>query len=259
MTLVRWGADMKKPMIKYASRRTGVQSIKRQAGVSLMEALISLALSLVVTTAMVTLMGNSMGSATRIIQMTQLTDELRNTMSMMSRDVRRANYNPYSIYCYANADCGVTDDTVRVNFIDDLDVVAYQGNNCLRYFIEREAPDGEPGAIGGGGFRLAMASGVGQIEMWTGIDAPPNDCSGNDWVAVTDSGFVDITDFTIEEDDDETGSFTFTITREDGSTLMTMRAREVRMQMEGQLLIDPSITRRIEDTIRVRNDFIQSS
>ena len=206
---------------------------------------------------MVVLMTNSMGSATRIIQMTQLTDELRNTMSMMSRDVRRANYNPYSLYCFGNSDCGVTDDTVRVNFIADLDVVAFQGNNCLRYFIEREAARWGTGSIGGGGFRLAMTSGVGQIEMWTGIDAPPNDCGGNDWVAVTDPGFVDITEFTIEEDDDETGSFTHTMTREDGSVLMTMRAREVLMRMVGQLLIDPTITRRIEDTIRVRNDFIQ--
>ena len=80
---------------------------RRQAGVTLMEAMISLALSLLVTTAMVTLMGNSMGSATRIIEMSQLTDELRNAMSMMSRDIRRANYNSNSIYCYANSDCGI--------------------------------------------------------------------------------------------------------------------------------------------------------
>ena len=39
--------------------------------------------------------------------MSQLTDELRNAMSMMSRDVRRANYNANNIYCYANSDCGI--------------------------------------------------------------------------------------------------------------------------------------------------------
>jgi Tfp pilus assembly protein PilW len=247
---------MSMSMNKHRSRQSGIRLNKYQAGITLMEALISLALSVVVTMSMVALMSNSMGSATRIIQMTQLTDELRNTMSMMSRDVRRANYNPYSIYCYANADCGVTDDTLKMNFIDDLDVVAYQGNNCLRYFLERTAPTGEPGTVGGGGFRLATAGGVGQIEMWTGAGAPPDDCSGNNWIAVTDPGFVNITEFTVNDDD---GSFSETVTRKDGSTLLTMRTRQVRMQVEGELLIDPTITRRIEDTIRVRNDFIQSS
>lgn len=250
---------MNKLMQKNPDRRIGFRSVHRQSGLTLMEMMISLALSLVVTTAMITLMGNSMGSATRIIQMTQLSDELRNAMSMLSRDVRRANYNPYSLHCYANADCGIDDDDpMKVNFIDDLDVVAYQGNACLLYFLERAAPTGEPGAIGGGGFRLAATDGVGRIEMWTGAAAPPDDCSGNNWIAVTDPSFVNITDLTIEEDEGLTGTFSDTVLRKDGSVLLDMRTRQVRMQMEGQLLIEPTIVRRIEDTIRVRNDFIQT-
>ena len=240
-------------------RPTGPVTAHRQSGLTLMEMMISLALSLVVTTAMVTLMGNSMGSATRIIQMTQLSDELRNAMSMLSRDVRRANYNPYSLHCYANADCGIDDDDpMKVNFINDLDVVAFQGNDCLRYFLEREAPTGEPGTVGGGGFRLATTNGVGRIEMWTGAAAPPADCSGNNWIAVTDPGFVNITELTIQEDEGLTETFSDTILRKDGSVLLNIRARQVRMVMEGQLLIEPTITRRIEDTIRVRNDFIET-
>ena len=68
--------------------------------------MISLALSLIVTSAMVVLMANSMGTSTRIIQMSQLTDELRNAMSMMTRDVRRANYSANSIFCYGHSQCG---------------------------------------------------------------------------------------------------------------------------------------------------------
>jgi type II secretory pathway pseudopilin PulG len=242
-------------------RPTGPSAAHRQSGVTLMEMMISLALSLVVTTAMITLMGNSMGSATRIIQMTQLSDELRNAMSMLSRDVRRANYNPYSLHCYANADCGINDDApLKVNFINDLDVVFYDGDDkrCLRYFLERAAPTGEPGAVGGGGFRLARNDSVGHIEMWTGAAAPPADCSGDDWIAVTDPGFVNITDLTIEEDEGLTGTFSDTVLRKDGSVLLDIRARQVRIEMEGQLRIEPTITRRIEDTIRVRNDFIET-
>ena len=124
---------------------------RRQAGATLIEAMIGLALSLVVTTSMVTLMGNSMGSATRIIQMSQLTDELRNAMSMMSRDVRRANYNPFSLACYDNSDCGVGSDTSATRS-DDLAIVDYSGGtaNCLLYWLERATPSTGPGALGFG-------------------------------------------------------------------------------------------------------------
>ena len=70
-----------------------MNSFKKQAGVSLVEAMIALALSMIVVASMVAVMANSMGTATRIIEMSQLTDELRNSMSMMTRDVRRANYS----------------------------------------------------------------------------------------------------------------------------------------------------------------------
>ena len=48
-------------------------------------------------------MANSLGTATRVIHMSQLTDELRNAMSMMTRDVRRANYSANGIFCYGNS------------------------------------------------------------------------------------------------------------------------------------------------------------
>jgi prepilin-type N-terminal cleavage/methylation domain-containing protein len=245
------------------TRGIGVaQMIRRQKGVTLIEMLIGLALSLIVTSSMVVLMSNSLGTATRITQMSQLTDELRNTMSMLSRDVRRANYNPYALYCYANPDCGVDDSTVRVNFINDLNSVAYQGNTCLVYFLQREDEDygdGDPGNISGGGFRLVTDGGVGWVEMWTGgVEevAPPADCTGNSWIPVTDPGFVNITELTVNDDD---GSFENTVNRLDGSVMLTQRVRQIRVQLRGELLIDDTISRRIEDVIRVRNDFIQSS
>ena len=235
-----------------------VRSTRYQTGATLIELMIGLALSLIVTSSMVVLMGSSMGSATRIIEMSQLTDELRNTMSMLTRDVRRANYNPYSLYCYSNSDCGVDDTTTRTNFIGDLNLVA--GGTCLVYSLERAAPDGSPGDIGGGGFRLATTDDdVGMIEMWTGDLAPPADCSGNSWVAVTDPEFVNITNFIADDAEGPDGTFEGTINRQDGTLMLTQRVRQIRVTLEGELLLDGTITRRVEDVIRVRNDFIQSS
>ena len=91
---------------KQTIRPSGFRNLKRNAGFTLIEAMISLALSLLVTSAMVALMANSLGTSTRVIHMSQLTDEMRNAMSMMTRDVRRANYSANSIFCYGYSKCG---------------------------------------------------------------------------------------------------------------------------------------------------------
>jgi type IV pilus assembly protein PilW len=234
----------------------------RQGGLTLIEVLVALVLSMVVVGAMVLLMANSLGTASRIIQMTQLSDELRNTMSMLSRDVRRANYNPYALFCYGNADCGVGADT-SVTRSPDLAAVSFSGNTCLRYYLERTEPDGSPGEpISGGAFRHVRSGGVGWVEMWVGGNdvSPAADCSGAStitsaegiWVPVTNRDFVDITTFTVN-----VGSLTSTLTLEDGASLLNQFTRQIQVQIEGELLIDRSISRRIEDTIRVRNDFME--
>lgn len=231
----------------------------RQKGATLIEILIGLALSLIVTSSMVVLMSSSLGSATRITQMTQLTNELRNTMSLLTRDVRRANYNPYSPYCYSNSDCGVVDTASKVNFIADLDSVTYQGedNACIVYFLERVIEeDGLPGDVGGGGFRWVTTDGIGHVEMWTGDLAPPADCSGNSWLPITDPGFINITEFQVTDD---IGSLLGEIKNKDGNVVLTQRVRQVRVQIQGRLVLDETITRRVEDIIRVRNDFIQNT
>lgn len=214
---------------------------KRQAGATLIEAMIALALSLIVTTSMVVLMSNSLGSATRLIQMSQLTDELRNAMSMMSRDVRRANFSANSIYCYANSDCGV--DGSATQYAD----IAISGE-CFRFGLDRDW-DGDAATDDAGAFRRVVTGGVGVIEMWVGDASPNCTASSTDWVAVTDPDFVDITSFGL----DNSGTFDQTIAEEGGATL-TQRTRQLRMQINGRLSLDNSITREVVDTITVRND-----
>ena len=228
-----------------------VKSSKRQNGFTLIEALIGMSLSLVVTASMVALMSNSLGAASRIIQMSQLTDELRNTMSMMSRDVRRANYSTNSIYCYANSECGGPGgDAIQA---DDVTITTTDGDTCVTFGLDRDW-DGNANNDGGGAFRrdtIVNAGGftVGVIEMWTGTAVPSCTNSPN-WVAITDPEFVDITAFDIARP-----FFEGTIEGEEGSTV-TMRTRQVQMQIEGQLVLDNTITRRIEDTVKVRNNLI---
>lgn len=234
--------------------------IHRQAGFTLMEGMISLALSLVVTSAMVALMANSLGTTSRIIQMSQLTDELRNTMSMLTRDIRRANYSANSAYCYANADCGlgIDPDQTSDNQAPQWGDIDSSVAGCVRFALDRSGPDGVPDGDATndpmGAFRRREIGQVGIIEMYvvTGTDEP--DCAPgviNGWVAVTNPDFVDITHFVVNDD----ASFSGSVTGEAGTTI-TQRTRQVRIELEGQLLRDDTINRRIEDIIKVRNDLI---
>ena len=226
---------------------------RHQAGFTLMETMISLALSLVVTSAMVVLMGNSLGTTTRIIQMTQLTDELRNTMSMLTRDIRRANYSANAAYCYANSDCGADG---SANQFADIDVT---DGTCVVFGLDRSGPaavpDGDATNDPKGAFRWRVINQIGVIEMYVVDTAVTPDCSaaaGTDgWVAVTDPDFVDITSFNVNDD----ASFTGSIAGEAGTTI-TQRSRQIQVQLEGQLLRDNTISRQIEDIIKVRNDMI---
>lgn len=222
-----------------------MNSFRKQAGVTLIEAMIALALSMIVVTSMVAVMSNSMGTATRIIEMSQLTDELRNSMSMMTRDVRRANYSANAAYCYANSDCGVAGGIAPQT--GDITIV---NNSCMTFNLDRDQ-DGDASENGAGGFRRVVDGGVGRIEMWVGGNSPNCAATDNDWMAVTDDEFVDVTVFAI----DDSASFAGTLVGEGGSTI-TQRTREINIQIEGQLLLDNDITRRIEDTIKVRNDYL---
>lgn len=222
-----------------------MNSLKKQAGVTLVEAMIALALSMIVVASMVAVMANSMGTATRIIEMSQLTDELRNSMSMMTRDVRRANYSANAAYCYANSDCGLAGGIAAQT--GDITIV---NNNCMTYNLDRDQL-GDASDDDAGGFRRVVEDGVGRIEMWVGGNTAICAATDTNWMAVTDDQFVDVTVFNI----DDSASFAGTLTGEGGSTV-TQRTREINIQIEGQLLLDNTITRRIEDTIKVRNDYL---
>ena len=211
----------------------------------MIEAMIALALSAVVVASMVALMSNSLGTTTRIIEMSQLTDELRNTMSMMSRDIRRANYNANNLYCYGNSDCGSDGSATQGG-----DITIGVSNDCFTFLLDRDW-DGDASNDDAGGFRRVTSNSIGLIEIWVGDSTPSCTATSTDWVPVTDPDLVDITTFTVNDDD----SFTDTASGTGGTTA-TQRARHVQMILEGELRLDDSITRRIENSIRVRNDFL---
>ncbi len=239
----------------YSGHHSGVTTQKFQTGVTLIETMISLALSMIVTSAMVVLMASSMGTSTRIIQMSQLTDELRNAMSMMTRDVRRANYSANSIFCYGNPECGFAGGDAE----QAGDIQVSGDNSCFTFNLDRNFDgDSLDDADGAAGFRLVANGGIGVIEMWTGGAGP--DCAdaagAAGWFEMTDPNTVNVTNFFVDDSD----SITKTIL-EGEPTTFDSRQRQINILIRGQLVLEEDmgnvvVVRQVEDRIYVRNDFI---
>jgi hypothetical protein len=258
---------MKTQNSKQTIRNTGFRTLKLQAGVTLIEAMISLALSLLVTSAMVALMANSLGTSTRVIHMSQLTDEMRNAMSMMTRDVRRANYSANSIFCYGYSKCGFAGgEAEQTGDIQIAGVIDDDGNgSCFTFTLDRSF-DGDATNDAVGAFRRVTTGGVGVIEMWTGASGTTPNCASGagaaNWIELTDPTTVNITALTIND----AGSFTKEVSESKTSTFDS-RQREIHIVMQGRLRLEEDmvtagsldqtiVARELEDIIYVRNDFI---
>jgi hypothetical protein len=224
-----------------------------QSGASLMEVLVAMSISLVVTASMVALMANSLGSTTRIVKMTKLTDDMRVAMQMMTRDVRRSNYNANAMLCYGNEDCATDGTITAVGDVNLVDVDSDGANECFWFRTDRHH-DNYSTTAEAGGFRRVPVGGVGVIEMWTGGATP--DCSAASgtagWVEITNPGDMNITAFTI----DDGLSYNDVVLQDINGNTVTQRVRKLRMNVQGQLVVDPTVWRRVEDVISVRNDLI---
>jgi prepilin peptidase dependent protein B len=215
-----------------------------------MEAVVAMSISLVVTASMVALMANSLGSTSRMVNMTKLSDDLRSTMQMLTRDVRRASYNANAMLCYGNENC-YTDGSVTLAG----DVSISEDEDCFTFQLDR-GHNGNSTDDDAGGFRRVVAGEVGVLEMWTGA-APPDvdDCQdGNDaWVRVTNPDSMNVTNFNVNDDD---LSYTQLIFDDGAGNTISQRVRKVRFQIDAQLVSAAGITRHIEDVISVRNDLL---
>jgi len=222
---------------------------KRQKGAGLMEVLVAMSISLVVTASMVALMINSLGTTARIIKMTKLSDDMRIAMQMMTRDVRRSSYNANAMLCYSNQNC-ISDGAITAAG----DVTISDSGNCFTFLTDRDY-DGDSTENDAGGFRRVTSGGVGLIEMWTGDQSPDCDSAAGTagWVEITNSDNMDIFVFNV----DDSLSYTEVLQVDgDGNTLISQRVRKIRMNMRGRLVLDNTIVRRIEDVINVRNDLL---
>lgn len=232
----------------------------KQSGATLMEVLIAMTISLVATSAMIAMMSNSLGTTARIIKMTKLTDDMRVALQMMTRDIRRSNYNADSMFCFANENCG--DDGA---IAEPREIFISENKQCFWFVTDRNADNFESDLQAGAFRRVPVdpdgnGATVGALEMWTGTGEPPSDicdpaAENSDWVLITNPQNMDISSFEVRDDLPELSYEE--LVKDDGiNPRIFQRVRKVRMNIQGQLVMDGGITRSIEDIITVRNDLL---
>ena len=236
----------------------------KQSGATLMEVLVAMSISLVVTASMIAMMSNSLGTTARIIKMTKLQDDMRVAMQMMTRDVRRSSFNAGSQLCYANDDCGIDTSSLNGETLQLTVDVQIPNQNCFYYETDRNA-DGNSVNDEVGGFRRTVKQteggvDVGVLQMWTGEAGETPDCDTDDfWTDITNKDNMNIETFVVDSD----LSYEQLIRRvvnNDGTIEETyQKIRKIRMDLQGQLVLDPSIQRQLTDVIDVRNDLLRKA
>lgn len=188
--------------------------LKHQKGMTLMELLVAGFISIIASSAMVILMASTLGIGTRTIMVTKLADEMRTSMQIMTRELRRANYHSTYAACFGNASCTETLPTpidAYINSVGDADGIGinnttWSTNDCLWFWYDRSV-DKSFGTTAGthepvAAFRRAENdNGVGIIQMTTDQAAAPNCGAAWDeasWVGITDPNLVDVTTLEID-------------------------------------------------------------
>ena len=215
-----------------------------QRGLGLVEMLVSVALTLLTVTVMVILMANTLGTGSESIQMSRLSQELRASIQLMSRDLRRANYHSGYLNCFANFDCR-----------DDLGITAYvntininDAGNCFWYWLDRNG-DADLSNDAVGGFRYSTIEGVGVLQMRIAGNTAANCYEETGWELITDPDTIDITGFNISSSDSYTESLT--------SAGDVQTVEKIRLYINGRIASNPNVQREIQDLVLVRNE-IQS-
>lgn len=222
------------------------QGRRPAAGFSLVELMIALVVGLIVLGAVLTFTVTMLRSYSENIRSTRLTQELRTSMNVISREVRRAGFDAKSVTRVLTDSNPSTFNTMTLT------------TNCVSYQYDRGVGGdwgGVPAATEVRGIRLNATTGTVQMNA----SSATIDCSsGTGWVDVTDPSVVQITAFTPKLIETPFCSQLGSTTVSGVTTYQLAQGsvRHLRLCLKGRLVADNSIARQVTNTTRVRAENI---
>lgn len=227
-------------------------------GFGLVELMIAMAAGLVVIGALIAFITATAQSSRTNIRSTRMMQELRRSMNLVEREIRRSGYDQ-NARNFVGTCVNIT--TPGACPLSNFNSLVISSSSCLIVAYDNPA-NSTPGAISAGeyhGFRLqANAAGVGVVQTSLAGSTVPN-CSdaygSTNWSDVTDPRIIDITSLNFTQPT----AFGGCVSTASGLWLVV---QDVLVQMGGQWT-DPAthqVTRRaIEQSIRVKNDRVSTT
>jgi prepilin-type N-terminal cleavage/methylation domain-containing protein len=230
----------------------------RQSGFSLIELMIALVAGLIVSAALVAFTMSSFRSNGEYVLSTRLTQELRNSLDLVMRDLRRAGYDEGALGRLAQ---GTMSPFSPMLVEADCVVYAYDRDTAndpaLYHDGEIDLANGEVRALR----RVDVdynGSNVGVIEYAVSTDGLKPDCDGDtadydqfppqcndasNWCALSDPAILNITEFALADNSTTVGI---------APTQVVLR--DIGVTISGQLASSTEFTRTVKSTVRVRSD-----
>jgi len=204
----------------------------------MVELMVSITVGLIIMAGVIGLFVNTVKASSDAIKMTRLNQELRAAMDVMTRDIRRSGY-------WGNAASAIGPPATSAsnnNPFDLIDTGAYTGqpaNSCIIYRYDEDS-DGVLDSNEYFGFKLRDQAVQSRSE---------NEACGEseDWDDITDKQTVLITELNFDFSNPKSISVTSGINSK-------LAIREVTIMLKGELKSDPTVTREIKETVRVRSD-----
>jgi Tfp pilus assembly protein PilW len=239
---------------------------RRQAGFSLVEMMVALVAGMIVVAAVIAFMMSSFSSNADYVRSTRLTQELRNTLDLVVRDLQRAGYDDNALVYLGNANSS------------PFSPILVSGS-CIIYAYDRSYPNGTStltGTVGGldldngevRGLRLSTVTNVngqsvGVIEYAVSSGTTRPACDGgtgvystlpatchatSTWCPLSDASTIDIDTFTINNVvNPATGS---------GNT---MGMRRIDLTLTGRIAGATDFDRTVRSSVKVRSDCLRTS
>jgi len=225
---------------------------------------------------MVIVMANTLGTSAQTIEMSRLSQEMRTAMQIMTRELRRANYQPGFLRCYGDTGCltrvPVGDPPVETDITDKIAPIqigdsSFGTDDCFWFWYERPDDSGT-GTIAAGteyvaAFRRSEnADGVGILQMTStrtsNVACTATDILGN-WENITDPNVIDILTFGVDNADVAFPSIVEII----NSAGDTQNVQKIALTMTARLATDTAVpawiqsnvnaTRQLDEFVKVRN------
>lgn len=218
----------------------------RQRGVSLTELMIGLTIGLIALTGTLGLFSNHLRSNNELMRTTRLNNELRGAMDMIVRDLRRASYwgDAVSGVWYPNIPALLDNPFLALD-------TATAGEITYRYDVDSN------GVVGANeSFRIRLNAGEGTVEMQQ-LNA------GGGVTGTTPITDEDLTNITALAFTPVNRTATTTCLNPGAGpvapTPPVLHIRQITVTLTGQLRADPTVTRTLTESVRLRNDWVEGS